>query len=272
LREFCAFAEVRGLRVGAIGASEAFAGLAREAGLRSFYVGDEAIIDVEAFSLEGRFIRKVRQSVSRLEKAGYVADLTELGALDEATVARLEAISEGWRGGKAERGFSMALDGLRGSHLSDSRVVTARDAAGVVRGFLHFVPVSGRPALSLNFMRRDRDTPNGLMEFLVVRAIGMCRDAGIRELSLNFAAFARLLHRPSGPVECVLGKIAWAANRHFQIDSLYRFNAKFGPRWAPRYLLYEGPFGLPITGLFAIHAEGQLPSLRGRPVWLTRVA
>lgn len=272
LRELCAFAEVRGLRVGAVGATQAFVGLAREAGLKSFYIGDEAIIDVEAFSLKGRSVRKVRQSVTRLERAGYVSELATLGALDQGTLAQLEAISERWRGGRAERGFSMALEGLRGIHLAESTVVVARDADGLVRGFLHFVPVSGRPVLSLNFMRRDRDTPNGLMEFLVVRAIQAFRERGIRELSLNFAAFARLLHSPSGRVERLLGKLASVADPYFQIESLYRFNAKFGPRWAPRYLLYEGALGLPMTGLSAIRAEGQLPTRRGRPARQAQVA
>jgi len=166
----------------------------------------------------------------------------------------------------------MALEGLRGIHLASSTVVIARDPDGLVRGFLHFVPVSGRPVLSLNFMRRDRDTPNGLMEFLVVRAIQAYREHGISELSLNFAAFARLLHSPSGRVECLLGKLATVANPYFQIESLYRFNAKFGPRWAPRYLLYEGALGLPMTGLSAIRAEGQLPIRRGRPTRQAQVA
>jgi lysyl-tRNA synthetase class 2 len=272
LREFCAFAEARSLRVGAVGASEAFASLAREAGLRSFYIGDEAIVDVGAFSLEGRSMRKVRQSVARLERAGYGSELASLGALDRDTLAQLEVISERWRGGRPERGFSMALEGLRGIHLADSSVVIAHDADGLVRGFLHFVPVSGRPVLSLNFMRGDRDTPNGLMEFLVVRSIQACRGCGIRELSLNFAAFARLMHSPSGRAERVLGKLASVANPYFQIESLYSFNAKFGPRWAPRYLLYEGALGLPMTGLSAIRAEGQLPIGRGRPARQAQVA
>jgi lysyl-tRNA synthetase class 2 len=138
-------------------------------------------------------------------------------------------------------------------------VVVARDADGVARGFLHFVPTYGRAAMSLSLMRRERDTPNGLTEFMVVGAIELLRDLGIDELSLNFAAFARLLHSPRGNVEHWLGRCVSLGNRYFQIESLYRFNAKFFPRWQPRYLLYESALALPRTGMAALWAEGQLP-------------
>ena len=48
--------------------------------------------------------------------------------------------------------------------------------------------------MSLSFMRRDRETPNGLTEFLVVSAIQLLGERGIEELSLNFAAM-RLVRR-----------------------------------------------------------------------------
>jgi lysyl-tRNA synthetase class 2 len=108
-------------------------------------------------------------------------------------------------------------------------------------------------------MRRDRETPNGLMEFLVVRAIETLRERGVEEISLNFAAFARVMHGPRGPFERVVGRLVALGNPYFQIESLYRFNAKFFPRWEPRYLLYEGALGLPRAGLAVMWAEGQLP-------------
>jgi lysyl-tRNA synthetase, class II len=260
-RELRAFADVRGLKLGVLGASHRALGLW---GARSFYIGDEAVVDVEQFSLEGRPIRKVRQSVSRMHKAGFEASLHELGDLDERTLCELEHVSDRWRQGEPERGFSMAMDTLRGDHLQDSLVLVARDAGGEgpVRGFLHFVPVYGRAAVSLSFMRRELDTPNGLTEFMVARAMELLRERGVGEASLNFAAFARLMHSPSGPFERLLGRLAALFNPYFQIESLYRFNAKFFPRWEPRYLVYEGALGLPRAGLAAMWAEGQLPKPR----------
>jgi lysyl-tRNA synthetase class 2 len=150
------------------------------------------------------------------------------------------------------------MDSLR-QHGEETLVVLARDQAGRIRGVLHFVPCYCRPAVSLSFMRRDPQTPNGLMEFMVASAAGLLRDRGLKEVSLNFAAFARWMHSPARWHERVLGRLVALANPFFQIESLYRFNAKFFPRWEPRYLVYESTLGLPRTALAAMWAEGQLP-------------
>ena len=262
LRELSAFAEARGLHIAAVGAGERLLPLWRQLGLHSLYLGDEAIVETRAFSLDGRPIRKVRQSVTRLEKQGYRASLYELSELSHEELAGLEEVSNRWRGGASERGFAMSLDALRCDDHGDSLVVLGRDAEGRIRGFLHFAPSYGRPAVSLSLMRRDHDTPNGLTEFLVARGLEQLRERGIDEASLNFAAFARFIHDPRGRLQRFLGRGLLLADALFQIERLYRFNAKFFPRWEPRYLLYERALGLPRVGLAAMWAEGQLPKPR----------
>jgi len=259
LRELSLFAETRGLRLAALGAGELVRPLWEQLGLRSMYLGDEAVVETGSFSLEGRAIRKVRQSVTRLEKHGYRAELVRLGQLSDAELAELEAVSVSWRRGDVERGFTMSLDELRREDHGDSLVVLGRDAEGHIGGFLHFAPSYGRAAVSLSLMRRRRDTPNGLMEFLVARGLELLRERGVEEASLNFAAFARFVHAPRGWGERVAGRGLLIADAFFQIERLHRFNAKFFPRWEPRYLMYERVQALPRVGLAALWVEGQLP-------------
>jgi len=260
------FAESRSLRIAALGVSADTRALLEQAGLRALYLGDEAVVETAAFNLEGRAIRKVRQSVGRLEKAGYTARLHEFRELDEATLCELEQVSNEWRRGDAERGFSMAMDSLRNPLNDETLVVFAVDPEGHVGGFLHFVPVYGRSAMSLSFMRRRLDAPNGLTEFMIVRAIEELRARGIAEASMNFAVLARVIREPRGLFERALARLLALGDTWFQIERLYRFNAKFFPRWEPRYLMYEKRFGLPRAGVAALWVEGQLPkpSLRLR--------
>ena len=274
LAELREFADVRGLKIGGVGASERGRELYEEIGLKTIYLGDEAIIELDRFSLEGRPIRKVRQSVTRLRKAGFELECHPVSELCPRTLEAVEGVLERGRQGAPERGFSMAMDSVS-TRNAETLVVLARDADQNIRGVLHFVPCYCRPVASLSFMRRDPGTPNGLMEFMVAGAAELLRDRGVEELSLNFATFAKWMHSPERLYERVLGKLVTLANPFFQIESLYRFNAKFFPRWEPRYLVYEGALGLPRTGLAAMWAEGQLPkpslhfkrpTIRPRPI------
>lgn len=262
LLEVRRFARSRGLRLAALGASSQLIPIYEGLGLRTFYLGDEAVVDTSEFSLEGRAIRKVRQSVTRLEKAGYGCEVCTLDQIGSRTMAQLQRLLAVGRIGDAERGFSMGMDGIRGVLDQDTLFVLARDGEGALRGVLHFVPCYGRAAMSLSIMRRDPDSPNGLMEFLVVQTIEAMRERGIREVSLNFATFTKYMHSPEGLFERAVALLAHRLDAFMQIESLYRFNVKFNPRWNPRYLVYEGRAGIVRAGLAALWAEGQIPRPR----------
>jgi lysyl-tRNA synthetase class 2 len=209
--------------------------------------------------LSGGAMKSLRKAVNRVERNGFTAELHAVGELHATVVADLDGLSARWRDGAAERGFSMAHDRLVDDLLSDASVVIARDAEGSVRGFLHFVPVFGRQAVSLAFMRRDRDTPNGMTEFLIVEAARLLGERGIDELSLNFAAFGRWLREPASAPERALARVLRVTDRWFQVERLLRFSAKFHPRWQPRYLLFSGAGQLPRVVLGTLWAEGHLP-------------
>ena len=254
-RETCRVARVHGLRVTAIGASsELLPGLACVRTARDLHRrrGDRRHRDVLARrprDPQGETVRAPARQ-GRLHRGSAGA----LGGRPDA-LAELEDVSSSWRGRSCERGFAMTMDVLG----RDGVVVVARDSDGAARGFLHFVPAHGRQALSLSFMRRDRATPNGLMEFLVVRAIELLRERGVEELSLNFVMFGRLFERP------LARRVIRFGSRWFQIESLYRFSTKFAPRWEPRHFVFDGLLSLPRSGMAALLVEGQLPRMRPQP-------
>jgi lysyl-tRNA synthetase class 2 len=254
---FARFAERRGWTLGVLGASTQRLPLWRHAGLRAHYTGDEAVIDPAAFSLEGRAIRKVRQSVTRLEREGYSAEVLRSRAIDEPLAARIADIAERWRGDRCETGYSMAFAGAAVDRGRDDLYVIARDAAGEPRGFLHFGIVPRARALSLSSMRREHDTPNGLNEFLICRALEYARSNDIACVSLNFAAFALLLDPPAplDPLSRAERRVLARLARRFQLERLLSFNQKFAPEWTPRYAAYPSLAALPRIALAAMLAE-----------------
>jgi lysyl-tRNA synthetase class 2 len=266
LLRFIAFAHERDWRVAVLGAGEQALHLYRAAGLRALYHGEEAVVQTADFSLEGRAIRKVRQSVARLEREGYRAEVLYAGNIDDPLRASLQEIFDEWRGDSPLKGFTMELDSLFRLEDDDAVFVIGRDAEGAPQGFLHFVVACRGNALSLSSMPRRRATPNGLNEWLVVTMLEWAKANGFERVSLNFAPFAALLAADGD--ELTAGKrlqrrALGALKRHgFQLENLLAFNRKFVPQWERRYVVYERMVDLPRVGLAGLAAEGYLP-LRG---------
>ncbi|HEY5032000.1 MAG TPA: phosphatidylglycerol lysyltransferase domain-containing protein [Actinomycetes bacterium] len=228
----------------------------REAGLDALEIGDEAIVEVEEFSLEGRSMRNVRQMVNRVSRAGYACELRRMRDIPAAELDELRRCVSAWRVGEVERGFSMAL-GRFGDPADDCVVVTARQG-GKVRALLAFVPW-GEHGLSLDLMRRDRESEAGVNELLIVETLTRAHELGIQRVSLNFAVFRGSLARGER-IGASPGTRAWRrllifASRWAQIESLYRFNAKFQPAWEPRFVLYPDVGDLPRVAVAYLEAE-----------------
>jgi lysyl-tRNA synthetase, class II len=265
LGRFVEYAHERDWRIAILGASEQRLGLYRAHGLHALYHGDEAIVDTARFSLDGRPIRKVRQSVHRLATAGYTARVLRPGALDATLRRRLHEIAVDWRGDQPERGFAMALDSLFALGDDDAVFVVGFDDRGEARGFLHFAVAPAVSALSLSSMPRVRHgTPNGFNEWLICETIDWARVHGFALVSLNFSPFAALLAPEaelSGAQELQRQALLRLKGR-FQLDNLLAFNRKFFPSWQRRFLVYERRLDLPRVSLAALAAEAYLPFQR----------
>lgn len=254
LAEFRRVARTHGWRVAVLGASDEHLDRYRRAGLRPIPMGEEAVLRPGEFSLEGRAIRKVRQSVSRLTKSGYRVRVLPAAAADAALRRQLDEVSALWRGNQPERGFSMAIDDL---YVDGTVFALAEDADGRVGGFLHLAPSPAGGGWSLSTMRRRPDAPNGLTEFLIVRTLAWAKEEGACELSLNFCAFTDLLapERARTLRRRLARRALLAADNVFQLERLYAFNRKFFPEWRPRYLCVERLTDLPLVGLAYLHVE-----------------
>jgi lysyl-tRNA synthetase class 2 len=232
----------------------------RETQMNALEIGDEAIVEVPTFTLEGRAMRNVRQMVNRVRRQGYTTQISTLCELTEAEVIELATKSIEWRVGKTERGYSMALGRI--DALKDPNVVAIRAFRdGKLAAFLTFVPW-GTQGLSLDFMRRSPDSDPGITELLICDLIEGCAARDIKQVSLNFAAFRDALERGdrigAGPVSRFNRGFLRFVSRWIQIDSLYRFNVKFRPIWEPRYLVYNGSKEFLRAGLAYVKAEGFL--------------
>ncbi|HZT90532.1 MAG TPA: phosphatidylglycerol lysyltransferase domain-containing protein [Gaiellaceae bacterium] len=263
---FFRHAHARGWRVAILGVSGRWLPLYERRGLRALYHGDEAVVDTASFSIEGRAIRKVRQSVHRLERAGYVARVLRPSEIDAPLRDELERVARTWRGSQPERGFVMALDALFRLGDENALFVVGFAPDGSAAGFLHFALSPAANALSLSSMPRLPETPNGFNEWLIVETIAWAKEHGYEHVSLNFAPFAALLapEVELSHLERVQRRALLSLKGHFQLDNLLAFNRKFFPRWERRFVVVERRRDLPRVGVAALAAEAYLPFQNAR--------
>ncbi|MFY9928921.1 MAG: phosphatidylglycerol lysyltransferase domain-containing protein [Streptosporangiaceae bacterium] len=229
----------------------------REGNLTALELGDEAIVNVADFSLSGRSMRNVRQMVNRVAKNGYTAEVRRVGDIPADELKAIVRTADSWRGSQTERGFSMAL----GRIGDDDCVLATATENGVVRAVLQLVPW-GADGLSLDLMRRDKNAQPGLNDFLITETIKAASCLGVKRISLNFAVFRAALERGerigAGPVLRAWRSVLIFASKWFQIESLYKFNAKFCPVWQPRFFVFPGTKDTPRIALAALEAEAFL--------------
>ncbi len=232
----------------------------REGNLTALELGDEAIVNVADFSLSGRTMRNVRQMVNRVAKNGYVAEVRRVGDIPPREIDAILRVADSWRGSQTERGFSMAL-GRIGAPGDENCVLATATENGVVRAVLQLVPWGG-DGLSLDLMRRDKAAQPGLNDFLIVEAIKAAPGLGVKRISLNFAVFRAALERGerigAGPVLRAWRSVLIFLSKWFQIESLYKFNAKFGPVWQPRFFVFPSTRDAPRIAVAALEAEAFL--------------
>ncbi|MDL9947434.1 bifunctional lysylphosphatidylglycerol synthetase/lysine--tRNA ligase LysX [Gordonia sp. ABSL11-1] len=263
IAEFLTLCERYGWHPAAMGPSARGAAAYDAAGFGSLNIGDEAIIHTRGYSINGPAMKGVRQAVTRTKRAGITVRIRRHSELSDEGIAEMVARADAWRDTDEERGFAMALGRLGDPYDGDCLLVEAVENEGAadekVVGMLSFVPW-GRTGVSLDVMRRDRGSVNGIVETMVTELAKESEQYGITEVSLNFATFRAFFEHGAdigaGPAMRATYSVLMFGSRFFQMESLYKSNAKYRPDWQPRYLCFEDNAVMPRVGLAAIVTEG----------------
>ena len=239
---FRRFADSHGWVTAVMGAGEEWLSVYRDSGMHNIYLGDEAVVRVQSFTLAGGDMKGLRQAHNRITKYGYTATFHDPAHLDPALSAELTALMSLSRQGEHERGFSMML----------GRVFDPRDTGlllGVVRSpdgdCCRHVPIRAGPGHQRLLARphaarsgRPSQRPVGLRPVLDHRAPQVRR---LRRVSLNFATMRSTLSgdKGDGTVQRAERWFLKRLSNFAQIESLWRFNAKYEPEWLPRYVVFD---------------------------------
>jgi len=239
---FRRYVDRKGWGLGVMGAGEEWLPTYQASGMRFLYIGDEAVVDPRVFSLEGGKMKGLRQAVNRVARYGYTVRFLDPAHLSPGDAARLVELIGKSRRGEQERGFSMMLGRLFDPRDTGLLLTLVEGPDGAPVAMCQFVPSPAIGGYSLDLMRRDpAEHPNGLLDFALCTTIAHLKEMGMKGLSLNFAAMRSILEGETG-AGLTQRVERWAIRRLsgvLQIETLWRFNAKYEPTWLPRYIVFD---------------------------------
>jgi phosphatidylglycerol lysyltransferase len=227
----------------------------QRAGFARLCVGQEAIIDLAGFSLEGRERKDFRSTVNRFGRLGYQAEV-QAPPIPAALLSELRQVSDEWltlvHG--TEKHFSLGW--FNDDYIRNSLVMTISSSEKFVTAFANIVPEYRLNEASVDLMRHRRDAPAGTMDFLFVSLIEWTRTKGYDSFNLGLSSLAGVGEEPHDPaLEKGLHFIYQHVNSFYNFKGLHSFKAKFNPRWSPRYLIYPGAASLPAILAGLTHAD-----------------
>jgi lysylphosphatidylglycerol synthetase-like protein (DUF2156 family)/UDP-2,3-diacylglucosamine pyrophosphatase LpxH len=252
-------ADTNGWYVTVLAASRSWVPIYRAAGLTEVYMGDEAVVDCQTFSLKGKSMKSLRGAYNRISKLGYHVEV--MLSLDAGADLRrqLDELATETRQGEAERGYSMTLSRMFDERDPALLLAVCLDPDGRPMAFNQYVPAAHVNGYSLDVMRRtsDPDAPNGLTDFVIIETIKWMAAHGLVGLGLNFATMRAVVagEGGTGPWRSVERSVLHRFSDSMQIESLWNFNKKYDPEWRPRYSVADDRAHLPRAGLAIARAE-----------------
>lgn len=214
-------------------------------GLHAYKFGEEAVIDLLAFTLEGSENKNHRNLLRRYERDGVAMTVLPPEAVPPM-MEELRGLSDRWLAEKStsEKGFSLGF--FHEGYLASGSVAVVRDRDGRLLAFANLL-VAGAE-LSVDLMRFDPEAPNGAMDFLFLSLMAWGREAGHRRFVLGMTPLAGLPDNDLAPLWAKLGTFLFRNGEAFyNFQGLRAYKDKFRPRWEPRYLAVQGPLALPTT-------------------------
>lgn len=208
---------------------------------KSFPIGEEAIVNLDTFTLEGKKMKAMRNSVSHFTKNGFICQ-TYHPPIEEEILQKLEAVSQQWLHtlGQSELVFT---EGTFDPHiLRDQTILTVEDLAGRVYAFLNLIPSFKAHEGSYDLIRKTSDAPNGVLDFLLVNTIRYLKDQGFQELNMGLTQLTGIegINLKERTV-----KFAYENLKTFdRFKNLRKYKEKFNPFWQKKYLVYDDSYYL----------------------------
>jgi len=249
VREFVEFCHDNGWGFGFHQALPDFLDVYRRVRLKKLKIGDDAIVNLRDFILEGKSKKEFRYKIRQMEGMGVETRHYESPIADDI-IAQLKDVSDEWLQipGRRERTFTLGM--FEESYVRSTPVVAAVDKDGKVLAFVNLIATPDGKEITIDLMRRRTEAPNGIMDYLFVKLFLYAKERRFERFNLGMAPMAGFQEREvASAEERAIHSFFQQLNFLFSFRGLRQYKAKFATSWEPRYLVYRNALELPRLAL-----------------------
>lgn len=242
VEEFDRYCRKSGLRVAFYRVDETSIPLFENLQKQKLMIGQEAILDINSFTLEGKDKKSLRNALSSIQKKGYSIIIHE-APHTEKMLAELETVSNEWLRdfGKKEMQFSQGI--FDANELQNQDIIAIHDTEGSIKTFLNIIPDFSPGECTYDLIRRTNDAPGGAMDVLIITLIEYARKHKKRYINLGMAPMSGI-SQPANIAEQLLKLAGKKMKRFRHYQGLREFKEKYASFWENKYLVYENDFDL----------------------------
>ncbi|MEP7374275.1 MAG: flippase-like domain-containing protein [Chitinophagaceae bacterium] len=205
-------------------------------------IGQEAILDISGFRLEGKDKKSLRNGLSSLEKKGYVVTVHS-APHSKKFLTELKNISDEWLKSfdKEEFVFSQGMFDER--ELLAQDIIALADPGGDVKAFLNIIPDYAEDECTYDLIRKANDAPGAAMDALIIKLIEYARERNKLYLNLGMVPLTGIA-QPGNTAEQIMKLAAEKIKRFQHYKGLREFKEKYATLWENKYLVYDNDFDL----------------------------
>lgn len=224
-------------------------------GFQALQIGQEAIVDLKSFTLEGKAGKKLRSSINKLTKQGYRVEFHQ-PPISSALLRQLKTISDEWlhMTHGAEKKFSLGW--FDEDYLRECEIAAIHTPDGEITAFANIIPEYQCNDATIDLMRRKSEVEHGTMDFLFIELFQHFQAQGYDGFNLGLSALSGVGGSQSSPrLEKGIHYLYEHLNQFYNFEGLHEYKDKFHPRWEPRYLVYPGLVSLLDVVIALIRAD-----------------
>ena len=242
IEEFEKYCYGNGLRTFYYRIPEASVSMFRDLKKKVLFIGQEAILDLEKFTLSGSKMHPLRNAINKAKNSGYTFHIYP-PEIKDGILQKFQQVSDAWlkSPGKSELVFSQGM--FIPELIKKTTVMAIENPEEKVVAFLNIVPDYVKEEGTYDLIRMTEDAPTGIIYFLLTEMFVWFKAQGIKKVNLGMVAFAGM-----GEAKTVTEKsMKFALERlrplhHFK--GQFQFKDKFDPVWVNKYLAYDMDYDL----------------------------